>query len=88
MKPVIINGSPRNKKSNSRILIGEFLKGYYTVDKDPVEICYLADPKQRIAAVDAFRNNEQILVIFPLYTDCMPGIVKEYFELIAQLLAG
>lgn len=80
MKPVIINGSPRNKKSNSKLLIDEFLKGFYKVDSEVADIYFLANARQRDEAVQAFRENEIILIIFPLYTDSMPGIVKEFFE--------
>jgi NAD(P)H-dependent FMN reductase len=80
MKLVIINGSPRYKKSNSKILIDEFLKGFYTADRQVADIYYLADRKQRDTAVSAYRENNVILVFFPLYTDSMPGIVKEFFE--------
>ncbi|MBS0011510.1 MAG: NAD(P)H-dependent oxidoreductase [Bacteroidales bacterium] len=80
MKLVVINGSPRNKKSNSGLLMDEFLKGFYTIEKEAADICYLAGEKQRIEAVKAFRENNYILMIFPLYTDAMPGIVKEFFE--------
>lgn len=80
MKLVIINGSPRNKKSNSKLLMDEFLKGFYKADSEVADIYFLANARQRDEAVQAFRENETILIIFPLYTDSMPGIVKEYFE--------
>lgn len=81
MKLVIINGSPRYKKSNSKILIDEFLKGFYSFDREVAEIYFLADSKQRKEAVKALMDNDIILIIFPLYTDSMPGIVKEFFEM-------
>ncbi|MGM0667651.1 MAG: flavodoxin family protein [Bacteroidota bacterium] len=80
MKLVIINGSPRNKKSNSKLLIDEFLKGFYKVDSEVADIYFLANVRQRDEAVQAFRENEIILIIFPLYIDSMPGMVKEFFE--------
>ncbi len=80
MKLVVINGSPRNRKSNSKLLIDEFLKGFYSIDKDVADIHFLASEKQRNEAVNAFRENDNILMIFPLYTDSMPGIVKDFFE--------
>lgn len=80
MKLVIINGSPRNKKSNSKLLIDEFLKSFHTLDSEVADIYFLANIRQRDEAVQAFRENDIILIIFPLYTDSMPGIVKEFFE--------
>lgn len=83
MKLTIINGSPRNKKSNSKILIEKFLEGYSKVDSSNVEMHYLANIQKMDEHVKAFAEADTVLIIFPLYTDCMPGIVKEYFETIA-----
>ena len=85
MKLVIFNGSPRNKKSNSKILIDHFLKGYSRINHEDVHIQYLANLKQKEEQIEAFRNSEVVIIIFPLYTDCMPGIVKEFFESIIRI---
>ena len=84
MKLVIFNGSPRGKKSNSGLLIDHFLTGYSKFCPDPVPIHYLAGRKPKKELTEAFQNAETIIVFFPLYTDCMPGIVKEFFENIAE----
>jgi NAD(P)H-dependent FMN reductase len=84
MKLVIFNGSPRNRKSNSKILIEHFLSGYNKIYPEPVPIYYLANRNQKEAHKEIFRISDTVIVIFPLYTDCMPGIVKEFFEDIAQ----
>ncbi len=83
MKLVVFNGSPRYKKSNSALLAEQFLKGYGRFCTEPVPVYYLANYKQREAAAEIFKQAETVLLIFPLYTDCMPGIVKEFFESIA-----
>lgn len=80
MKPVIINGSPRNKKSNSGILIEKFVEGYLSIHSEAPDLYYLADPIQKKTAVDAYNTGNTLIIIFPLYTDCMPGIVKEFIE--------
>lgn len=85
MKLVIFNGSPRYKKSNSKILIDHFLTGYNRICPDPVSIHYLANSKQKEDRKEIFRNAEIVIIIFPLYTDCMPGIVKDFFESIIEL---
>ncbi len=85
MKLAIFNGSPRNKKSNSKILIDHFLTGYNKICPDPVSIHYLADREQKEDRKEIFRNAEEVIIIFPLYTDCMPGIVKEFIETIAEI---
>ena len=88
MKPVIINGSPRNRKSNSGILIDKFIEGYMIYRSEAPDLFYLANPKQRNKAIDAFNASNTIIIIFPLYTDCMPGIVKELFENLSPAMPG
>jgi NAD(P)H-dependent FMN reductase len=83
MNLTIINGSPRNKKSNSKILIEKFLEGYCKIDSSNVAMHYLANIQKMDEHAASFANTETVLIIFPLYTDCMPGIVKEFFEAIA-----
>lgn len=85
MKLAIINGSPRYKKSNSTLLINQFLSRYNKIIPEDVSVHYLVNQQVRDEAVNAFMVSDQIILIFPLYTDCMPGIVKEFLENIAQL---
>ncbi len=83
MTLTIFNGSPRYKKSNSQTLTEQFLKGYHgQIQTEPVKICYLARAEQLAAHLEAFRQAKEVLIIFPLYTDCMPGMVKEFLELL------
>ncbi len=85
MKLAIINGSPRYKSSNSNLLINQFLKGYGRLVSDSVPVYYIAGKKNREGLADVFREAQIVIIIFPLYTDCMPGIVKEFFEDIVGL---
>jgi multimeric flavodoxin WrbA len=78
MKLAIINGSPRYKNSNSGILIDQFLKGFPS-GSDIVQSYLVGNENRKKAFVD-FVESDTVLLIFPLYTDCMPGIVKEFFE--------
>jgi NAD(P)H-dependent FMN reductase len=84
MKLAIFNGSPRLKKSNSKILIEHFLKGYHKRSNESPSVGYLANLKRLEQNVELFKNSEIVLIIFPLYTDCMPGVVKEFFEKIYE----
>jgi NAD(P)H-dependent FMN reductase len=85
MKLLIFNGSPRYKKSNSKILIEHFLNGYNKIYPEPVPVHYMANRKQKDEQLEIFHNSEIVIIVFPLYTDCMPGIVKEFFESILEL---
>ncbi|PKP53533.1 MAG: hypothetical protein CVT92_03595 [Bacteroidetes bacterium HGW-Bacteroidetes-1] len=80
MNLVIFNGSPRNKKSNSKIIIEQFLLGYQEHTNISVPVYYLASTRDREQYLKAFSEAETCLMIFPLYTDSMPGIVKAFFE--------
>ncbi len=78
MQLAIINGSPRYKNSNSAILVQQFLKGFQS--NSVTTLSYLSGTENMKKAVADFTSSDTVLIIFPLYTDCMPGIVKEFFE--------
>lgn len=78
----IFNGSPRYKKSNSTILLAHFLSGYSSVLTNDVPVHYLAETHQTEGYAAFFSQTETVIVIFPLYTDCMPAIVMAFFEAI------
>ena len=80
MKLALFNGSPRYKKSNSKILLEHFLKGYNRINPEQVPVHYLARYKEEETYRIAFQQADAVLIIFPLYTDSMPGIVKQFFE--------
>jgi hypothetical protein len=80
MKLVVYNGSPRAKKSNTKLLLENFLKGYTTICKTDFEMYYLMQETKTDKHVELFGQAENVIVAFPLYTDAMPGIVKHFFE--------
>lgn len=85
MQLAIFNGSPRITKSNSTLLIKHFLTGYHgnTIYNTPIH--YLAHTSKISEQVQAFDKADSIIIIFPLYTDAMPGQVKFFFESIAHI---
>ena len=77
---VIINGSPRVQKfSNTDKIIRSFAKG---LEESGVtwELHNLSSRKEWDAAREAFINNERILIAFPLYVECVPGLMLEFLE--------
>lgn len=81
MKLALFNGSPRRNKSNSRRLLEKFRSGYEHGAKNAeIETAYLADTKNTATHVQLFEAAENVVIVFPLYTDAMPGIVKLFFE--------
>jgi multimeric flavodoxin WrbA len=79
MKLTIYNGSPRGKKSNSEVIINHFLRGFDD-GENWFSINYLNQKNKTREFVGKFQNADNIIIVFPLYTDAMPGIVKEFFE--------
>ncbi len=80
MKLIIYNGSPRGKNSNTKLLMDEFIKGIYTEGLYDIEVYYLASKSQREQGAGAFETADKVILAFPLYTDSMPGLVKEFIE--------
>jgi len=83
MPLTIFNGSPRGKKSNSKLLIDQFATGYKTIHNEPVSIYYLASASV-VDQQKAFAESECCLIVFPLYTDAMPAIVKAFLEAVVE----
>ncbi|MFC2090976.1 NAD(P)H-dependent oxidoreductase [Bacteroidota bacterium] len=81
MKIIIYNGSPRGRKSNTRLLMDSFIEGLSAVRTNyEVEVYYLASRSDRRAGMMAFPGADRVIIAFPLYTDSMPGIVKEFID--------
>ncbi len=83
MRLTVFNGSPRGKGSNSKILMEQFVTGFQENNENSHEIAYLSRTGDQEKFVEIFRNAEMVLLIFPLYTDAMPGIVKHFIESLA-----
>jgi len=83
MKLTCINGSPRGRSSNSKVLLDRFLDGFRSVENGyAIEEVYLKGGKNHAAAVRALETSDIVILAFPLYTDSMPGIVKAFIETI------
>jgi NAD(P)H-dependent FMN reductase len=80
MSLAIFNGSPRKTQSNSTLLINYFLNGYYDNSTYNHSIHYLAFATKAREHVEAFVEADTVIIIFPLYTDAMPGQVKFFIE--------
>ncbi len=85
MTLTIFNGSPRKHKSNSKILTDHFIKGFKSKKNEEVNYAYLAEKDREESNIHLFQQSTVILIIFPLYVDSMPGLVKRFFEKIALL---
>ena len=90
MKLVMLNGSPRGKNSNTRLLFEQILAGMREVDASiEAEVFYLRNTDSTALYVAAVDCADMIILGFPLYTDGMPGVTKHFIDaLYPHNLAG
>ena len=82
---VIINGSPRVAKfSNTDKIIHSFVKGLEGTGIT-WELHNLSNRKEWDAAREAFLSHERILIAFPLYVECIPGLMLEFLGTLPSL---
>jgi multimeric flavodoxin WrbA len=85
MKRLLLNGSPRGAASNSRIIIDCITKGLLEAGAASPAVLDLARVKERAAHHDAFLDADEVVLVFPLYTDSVPGIVKAFIDTLADV---
>ncbi len=85
MRLAVFNGSPRAKGSNTRRIMEHFLDGYQLQEGNSRDGYYLTSQRDFAGSVDAFCRADVVILAFPLYTDCMPAVVKEFIEALAAL---
>jgi len=78
----LFNGSPRGRKGNTPIFLAEIAKGF----GKPSETCHLIRVKETDQMARAFAEAECAILGFPLYTDSMPGVVKNFIEALRPLV--
>ena len=77
---VILNGSPRVQKfSNTDKIIHSFVKGLEEAGAT-WELHNLSNRKGWDSAHEAYLTHERILIAFPLYVECLPGLLLEFLE--------
>jgi len=89
---LFLNGSPRGRESNSRLIISWLISGLSESTKGlegpSPPIFDLAKRGEREAQLRAFQEAEEIVLVFPLYTDSAPSLVKDFLEALAGLEAA
>ena len=85
MKLTVFNGSPRGKKSNTAILLEHFLKGFMETEGNSYELEYIVNNEDVGELVEMFKDANNVILAFSLYTGCMPGIVKPFIESLKPL---
>ena len=80
MRLAFFNGSPRGKTANSQRLIEWLSSGMADVPTVESSVYHLARVNDHKAHAQALAEAEVAVVVFPLYTDCMPGITMAFME--------
>ncbi len=88
MRLTIFNGSPRKSRSNSDKITKYFLDGFSENAGNTWKKNYLTEYKDMNKALEDYKDSESVLVVFPLYADAMPGVVKEFIESLESLLTA
>ena len=80
MHVVIINGSPRVQKySNTEKIIAAFSKGL-SEKGSTFEAYAISNRKTWDIIRDAYIKSDEILIALPLYVECVPGLLLEFWE--------
>jgi len=85
MRLTVFNGSPRGKNSNTKRLMEHFSRGFMEQPDCQVEMAYLNRTRELENQVKMFAQAEHVILAFPLYTDAMPAIVKNFIEALEPL---
>ena len=80
MTCLLLNGSPRGKNSNSRLILSWIARGMAKAGTAELQVLDLARVRELDAQRAAFFAADEVVLVFPLYTDSMPGLVKAFLE--------
>ncbi|MBN2435834.1 MAG: NAD(P)H-dependent oxidoreductase [Spirochaetes bacterium] len=85
MRLTVINASPRLKTSNTAKLLDQFLKGFCRVENNTYEIIYYNEIDSDDAALEIFKQAENILLAFPLYSYGLPPSASRFVYRLSSL---
>ena len=85
MKRLLLNGSPRGKESNSRLILSWVATGLAKSGIPEPPVIDIARLAERASHLQAFASADEVVFAFPLYTDSMPGVVKDFLEALATV---
>lgn len=83
MKRLALNGSPRGVSSNSRKILDWIFEGMREAGAEAPPVLDLARVKDLQNQRTAFLEADEVLLVFPLYTDSVPGVVKGFIDSLA-----
>ena len=81
MRLTLCNGSPRGRSGNTQILEDAFGRGFLAASgEQETRVCVLQEPRGFQEALEAWGEDDAVLLGFPLYADAMPHGVKWFLE--------
>ena len=83
MMRLALNWSPRGSQSNSRKILSWILDGMREAGAESPPVLDIAQTKQLDSQRNAFLEADEVLLVFPLYTDSVPGVVKGFLDSLA-----
>ena len=84
MQRLVLNGSPRGTQSNSRTIIGWLLEGMAKAGASEPPVLDLAHTRDNTQHRAAFLEADEVVLVMPLYTDSVPGIVMHFIDSLAE----
>ncbi|MFP4563831.1 MAG: NAD(P)H-dependent oxidoreductase [Spirochaetia bacterium] len=86
MRWTVLNGSPRGKSSNTRVMLEQVRSGMESAAGGSViewDEYFLRDADSHSRAAETAASGDGLLIAYPLYTDSMPGITVRFLETLA-----
>jgi multimeric flavodoxin WrbA len=87
MRLTVFNGSPKQGKNNTELIVKEFLAGFTAAGGNTAEVFRL-NALGAPQAAEIFGRAEAVLVAFPLYSYSMPAGVMRFVEELRPLLGA
>lgn len=84
MKLLLVNGSPR-AKGTTNMLLEAVKNGFKKESNHNVINMHLREKEDEKLRLLKFLSSDIVIIGFPLYTDAMPGMTKEFFEQLREI---
>jgi len=81
VKLIIFSCSPRPESaSNTAAIVNAFKNGILSEGNEEIIICYLYKRSEWDNYRNIFKANNEIIFALPLFVECVPGLLMEFFE--------
>ena len=89
MSLAVFNCFPEHETASSaEAVVGSFVNGYSSVGEEEAEVYYLYEREEWEHYRQIIEESTQVIFAMPLFVDCVPGLVMEFFESLAPKRDG